>query len=151
MTLLKDKLLAADVRPKVLSDCVTVIDQEVQAKGGLSGLAIKGAYAMVKAVGPNMVREAMDGLLSDFTARLEPFYADWQKNGASPPLASFLTSRGTAVANALLGITDDRARRASGTIKKAYEKLRPTGQKHVEEAVPRVGQLLQKYAGSVSS
>ncbi|MEW5852223.1 MAG: hypothetical protein AB2A00_25765 [Myxococcota bacterium] len=147
MATLKEKLLAPGVRPRVLDDCVRVIEQEVDSKGGLTGLAIKGAYTMVKAVSPTIIRESMDGLLDDFTARLEPFYAEHQSAGGGQPLRQFLTSRAGQVANALLGITDDRARRASGTLKRAYEKLRPTGQKHVEEAVPRIADLLQKHAG----
>ena len=147
MGALKDKMLAPGVRANVLADCVQVIEEEVAGKGGITGLAIKGAYKMVKAVGPNIVREAMDGLLNDFTGRLEPFFDEWQQKGAGTPLGSYLSSRSGQVANALLGITDDRAKRASGTLKKAYETLRPTGQKHVEEAVPRIARVLEKHAG----
>ncbi len=147
MATLKEKLLAPGTRSKVLDDCVVLIDQEVASKGGLTGLAIKGAYAMVKAVSSTIIRESMDSLLDAFTDRMEPFYAEHQAQGAKTPLRGFLTSRSSQVANALLGITDDRARRASGTLKKAYEKLRPTGEKHVQEAVPRIADLLQKYAG----
>ncbi|MBI5496644.1 MAG: hypothetical protein HY904_16610 [Deltaproteobacteria bacterium] len=147
MGALKDKLLAPGVRPRVLEDCVQVIDAEVQAKGGLTGLAIKGAYKMVKTVGPSIIRDSMDGLLDDFAGRLEPIYDEWKEKGAGQKLQAYMAARTAQVANALLGITDDRARRAnSGTLKKAYETLRPTGQKHVEEAVPRIGGLLEKYA-----
>lgn len=145
MGALQDKLLAPGVRAQVVADCVRVIEEEVASKGGLTGMAIKGAYAMVKAIGPSIVRDTMDGLLNDFTGRLEPTYDEFKKAG-SGTLQAYMGARAPQVANALLGITDDRAKRASGTLKKAYEKLRPTGQKHVEEAVPRIGGLLQKYA-----
>ena len=53
---------------------------------------------------------------------------------------------GGAIAEALLGITDDRAARApGGVVKKSYEKLRPTAKKHVEEAVPGVARLIDKH------
>lgn len=146
MGALTDKLLAPDRRATVLADCLAVIDQEVASKSGLTGLAIKGAYKMVKAVGPNMIRDAMNGLLDDFTRRLEPFYDEHLSSGSTQPLAPYMVSRSKDVANALLGITDDRARRASGTIRKAYDQLRPTGEKHVQEAVPRIAAVIAKHA-----
>ena len=47
---------------------------------------------------------------------------------------------------ALLGITDDRAKRAKNpNIKATYDKLRPQAKKHVEEAIPRVGRTLTPH------
>src|SRR4051794_37290371 len=75
MSTLADILLVPGNRPKVVADAVRVIDEEVDSKGGLSGLAVKGAYALVKAVKPGFVSEAVDSMLDDFVKRLEPFYA----------------------------------------------------------------------------
>ena len=147
MGALKDKLLAPGVRANVLADCVQVIEEEVAGKGGITGLAIKGAYKMVKAVGPNIVREAMDGMLNDFTSRLEPFFEEWQQKGAGTPLGSYLSSRSGQVANALLGITDDRAKKSQHKVLKgAYEKLRPQAVEHIGAAMPRLADLIAKHA-----
>jgi hypothetical protein len=144
---LKDILLEAGKRPRVVTDCEKLIDEEVASKGGLSGLAVKGAFAMVKAVKPGMIHEAVDGLLDSFVARIEPFYAEFQANAGGKKLPDYLTARSGEVADALLGITDDRAKRSSnGTLRKAYEKLRPQGKKHVEEAMPRLGRLIEKHS-----
>jgi hypothetical protein len=135
-------------RPRLLDDCVRLIDAEVDSKGGLSGLAIKGAYKVVQSLKPGFVREAMDHLLDDFVHRLEPFYAEHlQKNAANPrAFADLLASRAGPVADALLGITDDRAKRAKNhNLKSAYDKLRPQAKKHVEEAIPRVGRTLAPH------
>ena len=52
------------------------------------------------------------------------------------------------VADALLGITDRRAQRAKNQMVKAtYEKLRGQAKKHVEAAVPRLGELFERHAG----
>jgi hypothetical protein len=142
---LSGKLLTdTSKRPRILGDCERLIADEVDSKGGLSGLAIKGAYKIVCAVKPGIIRESMDGLLNDFVKRLDPFYADHRAKGGDPKaFASALASRSSEVADALLGITDDRAKRAkNATLKGAYEKLRPQAKKHVEEAVPRVGRTL---------
>lgn len=146
---LESRLLAdASKRPRLLDDCVRLIDAEVDSKGGLSGLAIKGAYKIVQAVKPGFVREAMDHLLDDFVKRLEPFYAQHKAaNGDDPKkFTDFMSKRPGDVADALLGITDDRASKAKNpNIKATYNKLRPQAKKHVEEAIPRVGRTLTPH------
>jgi hypothetical protein len=143
-------LLASGNRPKVIADCVQLINEEVDSKGGLTGLAVKGAYALVKAVKPGFVTEAVDHMLEDFVKRLEPFWADAQAK--NEPVGPLLSARAPEVADALLAISDERAARSTNAnLKKAYEKLRPTGKKHVEQAVPRVGRLIQKYASLSAS
>ena len=75
MPTLTDMLLAPGNRPKVIADCTQLINEEVDSKGGLTGLAVKGAYALVKAVKPGFINEAVDHMLDDFVKRLEPFFA----------------------------------------------------------------------------
>jgi hypothetical protein len=141
MPTLRDLLLVPGKRPAVVRDCVALVDSEVSAKGGLGGIAIKGAYAIVKAVKPGIIDEAVDRLLPDFVERLEPFYVE-----ASTGFAAHLEKNSTRVAESLLGVTDSRIARAqNGTIKKAYEKLRPSAAKHVQSAVPGIGRVVQKH------
>jgi hypothetical protein len=149
MPTLTDMLLAPGNRPKVVADCVQVINEEVDSKGGLTGLAVKGAFAIVKAVKPGFINEAVDHMLDDFVKRLEPFWAEAQAK--NEPIGPLLNARAPQVADALLAISDERAARSTNqTLKKAYDKLRPTGKKHVEQAVPRVGRLVQKYASQAA-
>jgi len=150
MPTLTDMLLVPGNRPKVIADCVQLINEEVDSKGGFTGLAVKGAYAVVKAINPRFVTEAVDHMLDDFVKRLEPFWADAQAK--NEPIGPLMNARAPQVADALLAISDERAARSTNpTLKKAYEKLRPTGKKHVEQAVPRVGRLIQKYASLSAS
>jgi hypothetical protein len=147
MATLQEMLLVPGNRPKVIADCATLIQEEVDSKGGLTGFAVKGAFAVVKAVKPGFVTEAVDHMLDDFVRRLEPFWADAQAK--NEPVAALMSARAGEVSDALLAISDERAARAkNNTLKKAYEKLRPTGKKHVEAAVPRVGRLIAKYASA---
>jgi hypothetical protein len=150
MPTLTEILLVPGNRPKVITDCVQLIDEEVASKGGLTGLAVKGAYALVKAVKPGFVNEAVDHMLDDFVKRLEPFWADAQSR--NEPVGPLMSSRAPEVADALLAISDERAQRAKNQgLRKAYDKLRPTGKKHVEAAVPRVGRLIAKYASTATA
>lgn len=146
---LQDLLLTPDTRPQVVVDCQELLDAQVDSKKGVSSIAVKGAYGMVKAVRPGIIRDAVDDLLDQMVVRLQPFYGDYCSAGAVGSLPDYLAGRGDEVADALLGITDARAERSSrATIKKAYGKLRPQGKKHVQEALPAVGQLIEKYAKS---
>jgi hypothetical protein len=150
MPTLKEILLVPGNRPKVIADCSTLIQEEVDSKGGLSGLAIKAAYAVVKAIKPGFITESVDHMLDDFVSRLEPFWADAQAK--NEPVAALMNARAGQVADALLSISDERAARAKNqAAKKAYEKLRPTGKKHVEAAVPRLGRLIAKYTSAAAS
>jgi hypothetical protein len=147
MTTLKELLTAPGQRANVVTDCVQIIDEEVKSKGGISGLAIKGAYAVVKTVKPGFIAEAVDHMLDDFVARLEPFYEQAVAAGQTP--SSYMASRPGQVADGLLSITDERAANAKNqTVKKAYEKLRPSGKNQVEAAVPRIGRLIDKYTAA---
>jgi uncharacterized protein DUF6918 len=147
MPTLKDILLVPANRPKVITDCTKLIDEEVDSKGGLSGFAIKAAYALVKAVKPGFITEAVDHMVDDFADKLEPFWADAQAK--NEPVGPLMSARAGDVADALLSISDARAARAKNQgVKKAYDKLRPTGKKHVEAAVPRLGRLIAKYTSA---
>ena len=147
---LNEILLVPGNRPKVVADCVKLIEEEVDSKGGLTGLAVKGAFAIVKAVKPGFVAEAVDHMLNDFVARLDPYWAEAQTK--NEPIGPLLNARAGQVADSLLTISDDRAAKSTnGTLKKAYEKLRPTGKKHVEAAIPRIGRLIAKYTAAAPS
>lgn len=132
-------------RKAVVDDCCALIDAEVSDKGGLTGIAIKTAFATVKGVKPGMIPMSMDHLLDDFSKQLDPFWAECQK-GTEPPRA-FFTRKKEAVANALLAITDDRARKSSHTVLvKAYQGLRGKAVDHIGAAMPRFADLLVKHA-----
>ena len=144
---LAEKMTQPPKRDAVVADCVTVIDEEVKGKGGLSGIAVKGAYSLVKAVKPRFVTEVVDAMLDAWVAKLSPFYDQWKAAGSVGQFAGYLGGRSAEVAERLLEVTDAKAQRTSnGGVKKMYEKMRPTAKKHVEEAVPRLGRLVEKHA-----
>jgi hypothetical protein len=142
---LAEKMTKEPHRERIVGECCTLIDEEVKSKGGLSGIAVKGAYGLVKAVKPRFVAEVVDGMLDEWVEKLQPFYERWQSQGGGQPFSAWLSGRSAEVAEKLLEVTDGRARRAkNGGVKKMYDKMRPTAKKHVEEAVPRLGRLVEK-------
>ncbi|MGW6694114.1 DUF6918 family protein [Rhodococcus sp. NPDC054953] len=143
---LNDTLLDPARLPAVVADVQELIDAEVSDKSGASGLALKTGYGAVKKVGPSIVPDAVEGLLPSFVTRLEPFWQDFGATGGA--FGDFLTARGDEVADALLGVTDDKIEGTSkAAVKKVYSSLRPSAKKNVVEALPRLGALVQKHAG----
>lgn len=145
---LKEILLDSSRRPAVVSDLENLVDEEVSDKGGVSGAVIKTGFAAVKKIKPGIIGSAVETLLDDFTGSLEPFYADFRGKGGGD-FGAYLSSRSDEAADALLSVTDARADKSSrDSIKKVYSKLRPNGKKNVEEALPRLGKLIDKHAAT---
>ena len=137
-------------RPAVINDCVQLIHDEVKAKKGFTGIAVKGAFKLVVALKPSILEESVDSLLDDFVGKLQPFYEQFQQGGESGTLSALMGGQASNVAEALLSITDARAQRASNkTLVKAYNSLRPKGKVHVEAAAPGIGRVLDKHIGSL--
>jgi hypothetical protein len=139
------ELLTSDNKERVVEDCCSLIDAEVKDKGGISGLAIKAGYGAVKGIKPGFVRHVVTDLLPEFAQALDPVWQDAKKG--DKPVAAFFSANTARVADALLAITDAKASRAkSAVVKGTYEKLRGSAKKNVEAAVPRLGEMVQKYA-----
>ncbi len=143
---LQQILLAPDTQPKVITDCYALIEQELSDVSGISGTAVKLAYKTVNTFMPGHIRYMVESLLPKMVDKLEPYWADFSTSGGSE-FGDYLAKRGEEVSEALLSVTDARAA-ASGrpTVIKAYGIVRGSAVKHVEAALPRVGDLVLKYA-----
>jgi hypothetical protein len=131
-------------KPDVVKDCCALIDAEVKEKGGISGLAIKAGYGAVKGIKPGFVEHTVEDLLPEFAKALDPIYDDAKSQNKG--VSDFFSSNSSRVADALLSITDAKAARAKSAVaKSAYDKLRSSAKKNVEQAVPRLGRLIEKY------
>jgi hypothetical protein len=143
---LREILLAPDTRPQVIADCYALIEQEISDKSGISGAAVKIAYKTVNTFMPGHVRHMVESLLPDMVDKLEPYWADFAASGGSE-FGDYLAKHGEEVSQALLSVTDARAA-ASGrpTIIKAYRSVRGGATRHIEAALPEVGDLVLKHA-----
>lgn len=142
---LKERLGSGEKRQQVIDDACRVLDEEVNDKGGLGGMAVKAAYSVVKGIRPGFMKQAVDHLLDDFLDALDPIHREALEKGKRP--SEHVRAEAGRVAEALLAVTDRKAARAdSGLVRKTYDKLRPSAKKHVEAAANRMGQLLDKHA-----
>lgn len=144
---LSEKLLAKSVRPALTADLVGVVEQEVAGKKGLSGTAVKAGYGAVTKVMPNLAERAVTRMLPDAVAALEPFWTDFTA-GPGDDFGQYLAGRGPEAAQALLAVSDQKVQGTSReAIKRAYKPLRGKAVDHVQAALPRLGAVIQRYAG----
>lgn len=146
MTSLTERLETVD-RHAVIEDTADLIDDEVKSKSGLSGMALKGGYGAVKKVKPNMIEDAIDHLLDDFSDALDPLYQDFLDDENTETFETYIQDHDERAADDLLSITDERAERSDQkTLKKVYYKLRDQAERHVRQALPGVGRLIDEHA-----
>lgn len=150
MARLAEILTQPTVRPRVVQACADLIDAEVATKSGIAGLAVKAGYKLVKAIKPSMVPDVVDRLLPEFAEAMQPFYEESARDVArgSTPADAFAARLGQSpplVAAALLTVTDRRAEKASGPLKKTYARLRDTAETHVQAAIPGLVKALAPF------
>jgi len=145
MTAEIDALLAdAARRDALVRDLAHVVEDEVGSKKGLSGLAIKAAFALVTGVRPGFLRDAINHLLDGSVAGVGPLIERGQAQGRG--VGASLRADPAETATALLQVVDQKASRASNQgLRKAYERLRGSAQKQVEDAVPRLAATLDRH------
>jgi uncharacterized protein DUF6918 len=138
-----DAVRDGERRTRIVDDCVELVDAEVGKKSGLGGMVVKAGYKAVKGIKPGFIRKVVDKLLDEWAVELDPIWSEAQAKGKAP--RAHLEAQPDRVAEALLKVTDEKAKGASGMVRSTYDKLRGSAKKHVEEAVPGLAALLEKH------
>ena len=132
-------------RKAIVDDAAKLLDSEVADKRGFSGKAVKLGFRAVKGVSPGMIPMSIDALLDDFCVQVQPFWEEAQSKGVSA--RAHFQAQSSAIAAALLSITDARAERSTQRVlKSAYSKLRGQAVKHITEVMPRLADLVERHA-----
>jgi hypothetical protein len=127
MGTLRDKLSDPATRQRAIDEGIKTVDAEVAERGGVGGMVLKAAYGMVKGLAPGMVPKLLNNMLDELMDALQPFYDQAMQAGTD--LRQHFAQRPAEVANALLSVSDSSA------------------QKHVEQALPRLADLVKSLAG----
>ncbi|MEO7094934.1 MAG: hypothetical protein ABI175_16870 [Polyangiales bacterium] len=144
MPTLVDQLGKEPLRPRVIEDCVKLIDAQVKEKG----FVIKSAYAVIKGIKKKFVPEVVESLLDAWLDKLQPFYDKWAATKQAT-FSDYLVARSEDVAEELLSVTDARAEKTSHTTaKKMYFKMRDGAKKNVVEAMPDLSRTLEAHLNS---
>ncbi|MFC0314594.1 DUF6918 family protein [Gordonia phosphorivorans] len=134
-------------RDALANDLAEVIDQQVKAQSGLSGTAVKAAYAAANKFKPGVVVKATGAMLPDFLDALAPL---WDSRPAGTPFGAHLAANEDAATEALLAVTDRQAESAPAPLAKAYKSLRGKAKGYVAQALVPVGDAIEPYAASAN-
>lgn len=141
---LSDGLNDANKQASLVNDCVELIDEQVKAKGGLGGMALKAAYGAVKGIQPGYIASAIEALLPPTLTALDPIWSEGVQAGN--PVEHLDKNRSRA-ADAVLSVTDARIEKSSnGVVKGAYNQFRKSVKSDVEEAIPGLAKIINKYS-----
>ena len=131
------------VRDAIAADCTQLIDQQVSAKSGLGGMALKATYGIVKGIGADYIPGAVTRLLPETCAARAPLWAEGREAG--DPVA-YMTTHEDRTADLILGATDARIERVGkGVISASYKMLRKSVKSDVVDAVPGLAKILGKH------
>jgi len=124
----------------LVNSCQDLMDQQVASKGGLSGVALKTTYGLVKGVGPNYIAGAIARLLPEVMTALEPL---WDEGLAVGDPVDYLSQNRDQAAACLLSVTDLKVKTTRYTVvKTSYSKLRQAVRSDIASAVPQLAQIL---------
>ncbi len=71
---LTEQISPPEKRQALVNDALEILDAEVQDKSGLSGIAVKTAFKLVKGVQPGFLRKVVENLLDEFLLKVDPTY-----------------------------------------------------------------------------
>jgi hypothetical protein len=127
----------------LVSDCAKLIDDQVAAKGGLSGVVAKAAYGAVKGISPGYIPEATGRILPEVLSAIDPI---WDEGVAAGNPVSYLSDHRARTADLILSITDAKAAKTErAVVRGSYTKLRESVKKDVEAAVPQLAQIIGSH------
>jgi hypothetical protein len=145
---LSERLQNEQITASIAADCTELIDGQVAAKGGISGLALKATYGVVKGVDANYIPGAIQRLLPEAIAALDPLWDEGVQTG--DPVAH-LTQNCDRTADTLLGVTDAKIQRVkNGLICSSYSKLRKSVKGDIAAAVPGLAQIIGKHVQTIA-
>lgn len=143
---LQEILFSPDRQPQLLADSYALLEQEVAELSGVSGAAVRLAYKSVNTFLPGHIRHTVQSLLPHLVDKLEPYWVDFRGSG-SGEFGDYMAKRGEEVSQALLSVTDACAAESGNPVViKTYNTVRGSASRHVEAALPRVGDLVQTHA-----
>ena len=147
MKSLKELIDDPKVSKSIVADGLRVLDEEMAKRSGLGGLAIKGAYKVVKNVQRGKTLEkAVEILIPEFIDKLDPYYGGFQEEGKGKTWTEYLQPHYGAIADELLSVTDQRVQGTDNrAVRGAYDKLRPKARKEVIASLPALSRMMERY------
>ncbi|MGP6174233.1 DUF6918 family protein [Corynebacterium sp. A21] len=151
MSNLSSSLTGAN-REAVVKDLAEFTERTISEQSGVTGIAVKGAYAGVQKIRPDVLTKALDRFLPDLAESLQPHWDDYTtagggQSGTTGTFGVFLENRRDDVADSLLTSADRNADKLdNGALVKAYRAVRGRGEKILAKNVAGLGTVIEKHA-----
>lgn len=145
---LSDMINDSSVKASLVEDCTQLIDVQVANKSGISGMALKTAYKVVKGVGPTYVKGAIGRILPEAFVALDPMWIEGMEAGDP---VDYLAQNPDRTADIILSVTDARVHKATGVVAGTYKKLRTSVKGDIEAAVPELANIISNHLNAVRS
>jgi hypothetical protein len=139
-------LLSAPRREALLADAQRLLEQHVAQRAGLRGVAWRSGLAVLQAARPGIVARAVEVLLPQFLAALEPLYREFQA-GSERDFGLFLLRHRERAVGLLLQIADQRAAGAAELTRSLYHRFRGQAEDEAQALLPAFARLLAGYLG----
>lgn len=131
------------LKSAVVADCVRFVEDEVAARRGLSGAALRAGYAAFQKLRPGITRAAFERLLPHFAPAMDPH---WQRGCAAGDPDRWFRDHAPEVADDLLAVTDRLATESKNRVLvRLYRSLRGHARDHVVASVPRLPPLVARH------
>lgn len=140
---LKNIIQDKSVKASIVADCTHLVDEQVTAKSGFSGMALKTAYRLIKGIGPSYIQGAIGRILPETFNALDPM---WQEGVEAGDPVEYLIQNRSRTADLLLSVTDARMEgKPDGVLRSTYNKFRKSVKGDIEEAVPSFAKILGNH------
>jgi hypothetical protein len=140
---LSDGLSNPEKKAAVIDDCVRMIEAQLASKSGISGIALKTAFAALKGIKPGYIAYVVEQILPQSFTAIDPIWSEGVQKGDP---VGHLVANPSDTADALLSVTDARVVNTKRQIVKGtYEKLRGSAKQYVEDAVPDLAKIIDNY------
>jgi hypothetical protein len=128
-----------------MDEASRLIRDQVAAKGGWKGTAVRNGLRAMESLHPGFLEGATARLMPMCAQCLQPHYDRGVESG---DVRAHFDAQGPEIADDLLEITDRLAgASARRWLRSTYGVLRPQAREHVLEGLPVLAELLHKHLG----
>jgi hypothetical protein len=139
------EVLQDEGRTKALvGDGLVELEAELDARSGVSGVAIRTGYKAVTKLRPAFIENNLERLLPRFAPVIDTHLETARASGT---VEQHFQANASVIAEGLLGATDARVAESTNNVaNKVYAKFRPKAKENVVAAMPRLARVLARHA-----
>ncbi len=145
MTTLADLLLAPPQRDVLIKGGAALLEKAIADRGGITGVAYRTGYAMIKAAKPGAAQRASKELMPGFAEALEPLFKQHLQRGGRPEVfGSSLLTGSTEAVSRMIAVADRRVEGSSDMVRKTYGRFRGNAEAEVTRILPGFAALIDQ-------